>query len=244
MTYQRAGAEWGGESESNINLRTARNIFKLFTDKFSWKWAVPVLAILILAVLFNLLYQSWLDYDTPKITNIKDQNNSEIEKNMIQKKDKITPNLPDDSQLAINLKGGKSKLFLFKKQNGKMLTLKNGDIVKQDDSLQIAYYSPGKPYGIIFSIDGKGQVTLHYPEDASKPVSLKGKEKIFLNFAYKLDDAPDFEKFYFITSTKPFKIGSVITSANKLAKKLIKNKKATQVFFKNNEIFSIFLKKK
>lgn len=76
--------------------------------------------------------------------------------------------------------------------------------------LQLAYQAAGAGYGVIVSVDGNGVVTLHYPETAlAEPVLDRGGE-IALPFAYVLDDAPRYERFYFLASTEPPDVSAVL----------------------------------
>ena len=77
--------------------------------------------------------------------------------------------------------------------------LSEGEVVSEGDVLQVSYVPAGYELGVIVSIDGAGVVTLHHPsapEDA--PMLDEGKE-IPLRHAYELDDAPSFERFWFVT---------------------------------------------
>ena len=92
--------------------------------------------------------------------------------------------------------------------------------MSEKDVLQLSYVAVGRKYGVIFSIDGRGIVTVHYPyaENGATPELEQGGE-IYLRYAYELDDAPLFERFFFVTSDKPFNIAIVEKAARLLASK-------------------------
>lgn len=94
-------------------------------------------------------------------------------------------------------------LILYRKTLSGAEILKNGDIAKSGDIIQISYLSGCEKYGLIFSVDGNGIVTKHFPED-SWNASLLQKNETLLDFSYQLDDAPSFESFVFVSSKKSF----------------------------------------
>ncbi|MBN1940324.1 MAG: hypothetical protein JW843_12120 [Candidatus Aminicenantes bacterium] len=95
---------------------------------------------------------------------------------------------------------GQARLEIYRKAEASAEILKAGETVRAGDLLQIAYLPAGKPFGLIASLDGRGAVTLHYPETASASTRLAAGPLVRLATSYELDDAPDFECFYFLTS--------------------------------------------
>lgn len=87
---------------------------------------------------------------------------------------------------------------------------------KPGEVIQLRAVTGGQRYGVIFSLDGRGAVTLHYPEEASGSTSLTPGD-MALPHAYQLDDAPSFERFFFITSEKPLDVSALLSSARTLA---------------------------
>ncbi len=101
------------------------------------------------------------------------------------------------------------QLEIWRQRDGKAEVLKPGARVKAFESLQIAYLAAGKSYGMIVSLDGRGRFTLHYPESFdTRPVLDQGNPSV-LDFAYQLDDAPRFERFFFITSNDDFLVHAI-----------------------------------
>ncbi|OHD53812.1 MAG: hypothetical protein A2Y33_16640 [Spirochaetes bacterium GWF1_51_8] len=115
------------------------------------------------------------------------------------------------------IKGLDPYLNIYRKQGPKIMLLAERSLVKATDMLQISYVSAGRPFGMIFSIDGNGVITPHYPEFTSKPATLMPEGEILLGKAYILDDAPYFERFFFITSDKPIDQNKILGAAEKLA---------------------------
>jgi hypothetical protein len=108
-------------------------------------------------------------------------------------------------------------LRLYRRNGGGDEILKNGETARAGDLLQLAYSSGGETHGAIVSIDGRGVVTLHYPEDASTDTALKPGRQILLPKAYELDDAPRFERFFFITARENFSLAEILEKARELA---------------------------
>ena len=111
----------------------------------------------------------------------------------------------------------KPNLIVYRKSDGEPEKLKNGVKAKAGDLLQIAYIAADEKYGVILSIDGYGTVTLHYPDRKDQSTILKDKKKVYLGSSYELDDAPGFERFFFITSMSEINVENVIQKASKLA---------------------------
>lgn len=116
------------------------------------------------------------------------------------------------------LKGQKPSLLVYPKPaNGEPpRALKDGAAVRAHAVLQIAYVGAGKPHGVVLSIDGRGQATLHHPS-AENGASRIETGQVPLPSAYELDDAPLFERFFFVTSAAPIDVAAVMNAARQLA---------------------------
>ncbi|MCP4216569.1 MAG: hypothetical protein GY765_18100 [bacterium] len=90
--------------------------------------------------------------------------------------------------------------------------------VSQGDLLQIGFVPAGESHGVILSIDGSGTVTLHYPAHPKGSTQLEARKLILLAESYELDDAPGFERFFFITSKKALDTAKLLTKAEAMAK--------------------------
>lgn len=104
----------------------------------------------------------------------------------------------------------KTEIRLYKKTDDGVQLLANGDSVKNGDIIQITY-APGKNnYGVIFSVDGNGNITRHFPEKSWKSERLSHeKPEIPLDFSYELDNAPSFECFVMVSSEKEFNLNDI-----------------------------------
>ena len=99
------------------------------------------------------------------------------------------------------------KINLYRQDGDKITSLKNGALAKSGDVIQITYNAGNKNYGVIFSVDGNGNITRHFPEDSwqAEPL-LHNYNETPLDFSYELDNAPDFECFVMVTSKEQFSL--------------------------------------
>ena len=118
---------------------------------------------------------------------------------------------------TVRIKGMEPDIRVYRKHDDSIVRLEDESVVKNDDLLQISYVAAGKSHGAIVSVDGRGVVTLHYPEHESAPLSLESDGEVALKYSYRLDDAPDFERFFFITGSDSFSLKSVLQAAEALA---------------------------
>jgi hypothetical protein len=125
------------------------------------------------------------------------------------------PPVPGES--SDRIKGLPPALELFRKTPDGSEPLADGALVRAGDLVRVGYRAAGRGFGVILSIDGRGAVTLHLPVRGNRAAALKGGGVILLDHAYELDDAPRFERFYFITATKPFAVAPVVDTARRLA---------------------------
>lgn len=108
---------------------------------------------------------------------------------------------PSDTRI----KGLDARMEVWKKTEAGIVQLQDLDEVREGDEIQLRYAVPEKCYGLLFSMDGNGALTLHMG-DGAKAIELAPGKMNSLPFAYKLDDAPYFEKFFFVTSPKEFTV--------------------------------------
>jgi len=87
---------------------------------------------------------------------------------------------------SIHLKGtAHHQIRLYRQSGNEAQLLKNGESASENDLIQITY-TPGEyNYGVIFSVDGNGKVTRHFPENSWTAESLeKTGEEVPLSFSY------------------------------------------------------------
>jgi len=114
------------------------------------------------------------------------------------------------------LKGMESSLIIYRKNDGDIEQLKNNAKVTENDKLQLAYIAGNAKHGVIFSLDGNRQITLHYPGNNESSTRLTNNGETALAFSYVLDNAPNYERFYFITSDQPLNVSSIMAQAEQL----------------------------
>lgn len=115
---------------------------------------------------------------------------------------------------GIRLKGERAHLVLHRA--GEKSRLSHNDFARQGDRLQISYVAGPAKYGAIFSLDGKGAVTRHFPKGQTIAHALDSDGRIALSESYVLDDAPRFERFFFITSSRTFRLKEIKEKLEKL----------------------------
>jgi hypothetical protein len=102
------------------------------------------------------------------------------------------------------IKGGESSLVMYRRVGDRSEELSRGALVRPGDQVRVGYRASGRAYGVILSIDGRGNLTQHLPKAGGRSAALQPSGTVFLDFAYELDDAPRWEAFYFVTSDAPF----------------------------------------
>lgn len=118
----------------------------------------------------------------------------------------------------IRPKGLTPQLSVYIEENNSPEELFNNDFVSESDLIQLTYNAAGNRYGVIFSIDGRGVITLHYPKDKNSTPLIDPNGSHALPFSYELDDAPGFERFFFISSKQEFDINTILQSAENIIK--------------------------
>lgn len=108
------------------------------------------------------------------------------------------------ASLTNRVKGDATRLFVYRKTGDSVLKLESGTHVSEKDILQISYVSAGTRWGFIFSVDGNGTVTQHYPDTGTVSAMLESGAEIPLPFSYELDNAPSFERFFLVSSFSSF----------------------------------------
>ncbi|MDC7220263.1 MAG: hypothetical protein PQJ59_10000 [Spirochaetales bacterium] len=124
----------------------------------------------------------------------------------------ITKSNSYDPSDLIRYKGElETVLTLYRQKGAATEVLTEETPAVEGDLIQMAYsVSSEMPYGIVFSIDGRGIVTRHLaPEGEEASLLQPGGERL-LDFAYELDDAPRFETFYLLVADVPFPVDPVI----------------------------------
>ena len=114
---------------------------------------------------------------------------------------------------GIRLKGVKPDLLLYRKRASEVEQLADSSVAYAGDLIQIFYRAAGKPFGVIVSVDGRGTVTRHLPASGTSAVRLIQGDPVSLDYSYELDDAPKWERFYFLTADTSFDVRDVAQAA-------------------------------
>ena len=120
----------------------------------------------------------------------------------------------------VQLKGLVPELRIYRKRSGTLPErLLDGSSVREGEVLQVAYLSAGRSTGVIVSIDGSGNVVLHHPTAATGASALQRGGEQPLPSGYKLDSAPRFERFFFVTAktAETINVTQIVSAARTLA---------------------------
>ncbi|MBN2441471.1 MAG: DUF4384 domain-containing protein [Spirochaetales bacterium] len=112
---------------------------------------------------------------------------------------------------------GEMSIKIFRKTQDGAELLSSGTTVKSNSSFQIKYFAANQKYGIIFSIDGSGYVTLHFPTSRNGSLLLDNGKEVALPESFRLDEAPGFERFFFVASKESFELNDVLEAGYQLA---------------------------
>ena len=114
---------------------------------------------------------------------------------------------------------GSPRLLAFRQVGQQVERLAQDAVVHAGDIIQLRYNAAGHGFGVIASVDGAGVVTLHFPlsEQAPPQATAVSTETATLPDAYALDDAPSFERFFFITANDPVDVQQTLDAVRALA---------------------------
>lgn len=115
-----------------------------------------------------------------------------------------------EGDTGIRLKGMEAGIQVFRKAGEKVEMLESGAQAADGDLLQLGFVAPEADYAVLFSVDGRGVVTLHSPVSVEQPTELEQQGRVLIEASYRLDDAPDFERFYLVTSNSELEAAAVL----------------------------------
>ena len=118
--------------------------------------------------------------------------------------DPVSPPSVILSKETVTEKGFAPHLVIYKKEGSRAARLTPASLARPGDVLQVAYVSAGHRYGVIASVDARGAVSLHLPEDPGQAAELTRQGEVPVPHAFELDDSPGFERFVFAVSETPF----------------------------------------
>lgn len=103
-------------------------------------------------------------------------------------------------------KGAGVTLLLYHKTAAGSELVVPGSVLSEGDEVQAAYLVSERRFAALYSVDGRGTVTVHLPLHGAQAVEVGPPEPTLLPYSYRLDDAPKFETFYLVTSPEPFEV--------------------------------------
>ena len=112
-----------------------------------------------------------------------------------------------DQSDDVRIKGLSARMEVWKKTGDSAVQMENLGEAREGDEIQLRYAVAEKCYGLLFSMDGNGTITMHMGQE-NRAVELEPGKMTTLPFAYKLDNAPKFEKFFFLTSKNEFELNA------------------------------------
>jgi hypothetical protein len=157
------------------------------------RWLIPVVAGLAAALLITIV--------TPRTAE-----------RSIDRSDDRRDNRSDD-----RIKGARPALALYRRTAAGSESLADGAVARPGDLVRVGYRAAGHAYGVIFSIDGRGNLTMHLPIAGDRAAPLGRDATVLLDAAYELDDAPLWERFYFVTGDTPFGVTPVVDAVRHAA---------------------------
>jgi hypothetical protein len=120
---------------------------------------------------------------------------------------------PIEMDPGVRIKGSTLELAIHLQTAEGPVLLEDQAQVQAGDQLQLSTMSAKPAYGAVFSVDGNGVLTQHLPERGTQAVLLEPGQHP-LPHAYTLDDAPDFERFFLLSSTEPFALQPLMQKAH------------------------------
>lgn len=123
-----------------------------------------------------------------------------------------TPEIRPATVETTRLKG--QAIVIHRKTDSGSESLAQGDRVASGDRLQLGFRLDQPAHAVLLSVDGRGAVTVHVPEATDEDVAPRFAAGLSRTpFSYVLDDAPVFERFFLLTSDRPFSVRQAEASA-------------------------------
>ena len=127
----------------------------------------------------------------------------------------VAPPINDD---GVRVKGSPTLLIHKVDAAGVTTRLDAGGAVAEGDRLQLSVTRATGLHAVVVSLDGRGQVTLHFPQGGGDgAIRAEGGAPFSLPHSYELDDAPHFERFILITAPAPLDAAAVLDRTRRLA---------------------------
>jgi len=114
------------------------------------------------------------------------------------------------------IKGLDPALEVYRQEGREAIRLVDDEAVRTGDLVQLSYIAAGHSYGVIYSVDGNGKVTMHHPLRVEGSTALEPDGRTPLERSYELDDAPRFERFVFVAADEPLVVDGVLDTLRPL----------------------------
>jgi len=111
-------------------------------------------------------------------------------------------------------KGELAELILWRAVNGETERLSDGARVAPGSVIQPQYrVARGRAlFGVIFSLDSAGDVSLHFPSAIDGQTALAVGDATTVERAFVLDDTPGVERFVFVASDAPIDVDALLAT--------------------------------
>ncbi len=133
-------------------------------------------------------------------------------------RDASIPDVPTVVDAGSERAKGFARVIAYRKAGDHPELLDEDSLVKPGDVLQLRYKPAKAKYGVIASIDGAGEVTLHFPATEKGSAAL-AKTTTTLPESYALDDAPTFERFFIVTCDEPIDVVRTLNTLRSFAQR-------------------------
>ncbi|MFO0597147.1 MAG: ActD-like protein [Myxococcaceae bacterium] len=124
----------------------------------------------------------------------------------------------DTGDDVLRPKGDGPTLRLFRLAGQTPERLADGAHVRAHDVVQVAFELQGAPFAVVVSVDGGGHTTLHWPGDHRAESTAVAPGFKTLPQSFELDEAPGFERFFLVTSTRPLEPDAILEAAARAAR--------------------------
>lgn len=120
-------------------------------------------------------------------------------------------------------------IYLRESFGGDIIRLSDNAGIREGNTIQLAYRvtvtntNTDEKHGVIFSIDGRSLITMHYPYSQWQSTLLVSGRLVPLAEAFTLDDAPDYEIFFFVVGDAPLDVMYILNNARYIASQIKDN---------------------
>lgn len=112
-------------------------------------------------------------------------------------------------------KGDDMTLVVYRNTESGASVVADGTHMASGDVVRIGYRTTRPVFGAIVSVDGRGVLTQHLPDQGTRAVALQAGGTVLLDRSFELDDAPRVERFFLIAAAEPFDLAPVLESVRR-----------------------------